>query len=181
MNIVRNKQNNISSSIFRLQWAIVLGLALITGLFFLVVWSAQAADNTGFKDFSYSSVSAPTGQKPQSKLWYNDGIWWGSLFNKAVKRYEIYRFNWNANSGSTTGTLIDTRSKSSADALWNGSKLYIVSAVPPGSTGDLGIKVMRYSYNTGTDTYSMDIGFPVPVISQAVETVVIEYELQSQL
>lgn len=181
MNIVSKNINNAARNVSRLQWAIVLGLALITGLFFLVVWSAQAAANTGFKDFSYSGVSAPTGQKPQSKLWYNDGFWWGSLFNKTSKRYEIYRFNWNANSWSTTGTLIDTRSKSSADALWNGSKLYIVSAVPPGSSGDLGVKVMRYSYNTGTDTYSMDNGFPVTVISQAVETAVMDQDSQGKL
>jgi hypothetical protein len=181
MNIVSKKINNAARNVSRLQWAIVLGLALITGLFFLVVWSAQAAANTGFKDFSYSGVSAPTGQKPQSKLWYNDGFWWGSLFNKTSKRYEIYRFDWNANSWSTTGTLIDARKKSSADAMWNGSNLYIVSAVPPGSTGDLGIKVMRYSYNTGTDTYSMDTGFPVTVISLAVETVVMDQDSQGKL
>jgi len=181
MNIVSNKLNNASRNISRLQWAILLGLALITGLFFLVVWSAQAANNTGYKDFSYSGVSAPTGQKPQSKLWYNDGIWWGSLYNKNSGRYEIYRFNWNANSWSTTGTLIDVRKKSSADALWDGSKLYIVSAVPPGTSGDLGIKVMRYSYNPSNDTYSMDTGFPVTVISLAVETVVMDQDSLGKL
>ena len=181
MNIVSKKINNAAPNVSRLQWAIVLGLALITVLFFLLVWSARAASDTGFKDFSYTGVYTPTGQKPQSKLWYNDGIWWGSLFNKITNSYEIYRFDWNANSWSTTNTLIDMRKESSADAMWSGLKLYIVSAVPPGSTGDLDIKVLRYSYDTGTQTYSMDSGFPVTVVSLAVETVVMDQDSQGRL
>jgi len=52
--------------------------------------SAQAA---GTRDFAYStSASAPTGQKPQSKLWFNDGSWWGVLYSSTNKRFDIFRF-----------------------------------------------------------------------------------------
>src|SRR5215218_5220794 len=48
----------------------------------------------GFRDFSYgTSASAPTADKPQSKLWFLDGRWWGVLFNASTRRFEIYGFN----------------------------------------------------------------------------------------
>lgn len=181
MTTTRKEMNHKSWFATHWQWALMLAAAVIAGLFFMFVWSAQAAGDVGFKDFSYYSASAPTGQKPQSKLWHNDGFWWGSLYNNVSKQYEIYRFNWDSNTWSTTGTLIDTRKKSSADALWNGSKLYIVSAVPPGTSGDQGIKVMRYSYDPDTDTYSMDAGFPVNVITLTVETVVMDQDTTGKL
>src|SRR5215211_5218850 len=143
--------------------------------------SALAATDTGFKDFSYSGASAPTGQRPQSKLWFNDGIWWGSLYNKSGQRFEIYRFNWAADTWATTGTLIDSRSKSSGDALWDGSHLYIMSAIPPGSGGDNSILLMRYSYNSTTKMYSVDSGFPVTIISRNVEVVVMEKDTLGKL
>src|SRR3954453_8871084 len=58
----------------------------------------------GYRDFSYgSSVSAPTGQKPESKLWFNDGLWWGGLWNKANARYDIWKLNWGPNRGGDPG------------------------------------------------------------------------------
>ncbi len=38
-----------------------------------------ASVQVGYRDFSYgSSVTAPTGQKPESKLWYTqDNVCWG--------------------------------------------------------------------------------------------------------
>jgi hypothetical protein len=181
MNTLSKQQNRNYSHISRWWVGVIAAIVLTTGLLFLAVWSARAATNVGFKDFSYSGVSAPTGQKPQSKLWYNDGLWWGSLYNRVSKRYEIYRFNWSANTWSTTGTAIDARTKSMADAMWSGNKLYIVSAVPPGTKGDIGIKVMRYSYNTGTKTYAMDTGFPFSVINLTVETAVMDQDTQGKL
>src|SRR5205809_305991 len=42
--------------------------------------TAHASDpvTAGYRDFSYgtSGVAEPTGEKPESKLWWNDGLWW---------------------------------------------------------------------------------------------------------
>src|SRR5688572_24240187 len=133
-----------------------------------------AATDTGYKDFLYTGATSPTGQKPQSKLWHNDGIWWGVMFNRTSGKFEIHRLDWTTQTWSTTGTMVDSRSKSSADALWDGSKLYTVSAVPPGTSGDVGIKVMRFSYNALTQAYSVNSGFPVVLANVAVETVVMD-------
>ncbi len=98
----------------------------------------QAATvNVGYKDFSMSGSYSPTGEKPQSKLWFNDGTWWGVLYNKVSKHFEIYRFNWATDTWTTTGVMVDARRKSAADALWTGSKLYTVSNMPVGQTGDV--------------------------------------------
>ena len=142
---------------------------------------ALAAGDAGYRDFSYSGASAPTGQKPQSKLWHNDGIWWGSLYNRSTARYEVYRFNWATQAWSTTGVVIDQRRKSSADALWDGTHLYIASAVPPGTGGDTSIYVVRYSYNSGSKAYSTDPGFPVAISSLEVETVVLDKDTTGKL
>src|SRR5258707_5792109 len=107
------------------------GLIIAAILLSVVLGFSQAqaaATDVGYKDFSMSGALAPTGQKPQSKLWFNDGIWWGVMYNNASKsrHFEIYRFNWTTDTWSTTGVMVDARSKSAADALWTGSKLYTV-------------------------------------------------------
>jgi len=161
---------------------LILALALIGGA--LGFRPARAAAiGVGYKDFSMSGATAPTGEKPQSKLWFNDGIWWGVLYNKAStsKHFEIYRFNWATDTWSTTGVMVDARPKSSADVLWTGSKLYTVSNVLPGASGDTSIYVMRFSYNSTTKTYSVDSGFPVAVHNRGVETAVMDRDTTGSL
>lgn len=153
----------------------VLAAVLITSLLMGGYRVAGAAGDVGYKDFAYGSgTSAPTGQKPQSKLWYNDGLWWGVLYNKFSGHFEIYRFDWAGNSWSSTGTMVDDRRRSSADALWDGSHLYTVSAIPPGISEDPTIRVMRFSYNPTTRVYSLDTGFPVVLARTSIETVVMD-------
>ena len=80
-----------------------------------------------------------------------------------------------------TNTAVDVRPKSSADALWDGSHLFVVSAAvdlstagTPPSTGDLAIRLLRYSYDASTSTYALDQGFPVTLANAAVEAAVID-------
>lgn len=143
--------------------------------------SIFAASDVGYKDFSYSGASAPTGQKPQSKLWFNNNAWWGILYNNVVRKYQIYRFNWSAQSWSSTSVNVDTRSKSSADAMWDGSHLYVVSAVPPGTSGDINIYFFRFTFNVSSQTYALDPGFPIAIANRAVETVVMDHDTRGKL
>ena len=172
---------NVKSKEIIQYWSGLLVLAMLAVTLLPFGQSALAATDTGYRDFSYSGTSAPTGQRPQSKLWVNDGFWWGALYNKSSRQFEIYRFNWATDTWTATGTLIDSRAKSSADALWDGSRLYIMSAVPPGSGGDNSIRLMRYSYNSASKTYSVDSGFPVTIISRNVELVVMEKDTLGKL
>ena len=58
---------------------------LVAGSLVAPTGARSAAVAVGYRDFSYStSITAPTGQKPESKLWYADGTWWGALWNNTV-------------------------------------------------------------------------------------------------
>jgi hypothetical protein len=144
----------------------VLGAGLLS-----VSGAAEAAD-VGVVDFSYTGASAPTGQKPQSKLWYADGTWWGSLYNSAAGDFHIYRFDWATDRWSDTGVLVDPRSSASMDTLWDGSKLYIASAGKDPNSTAASPELRRYSYNPASKTWSADAGFPVRISTGGVEAVV---------
>lgn len=165
------------------RWWLAIVLSMVVGSVLLAraTPSALAANNVGTKDFSYTGTTAPTGQKPQSKLWFNDGLWWGSLFNRSTGKFDIYRFNWTTSTWTDTSVVIDERPLSSADMMWDGSHLYAASAVPPGTGGDVSIRLLRYSYNASTKTYSLDSGFPVTVINAAVEVVVFDKDTTGKI
>jgi hypothetical protein len=136
---------------------------------------AQTPVDAGYRDFSFgtTTTSTPTGDKPESKLWWNDGIWWGSMFDTVSQTFHIFRFDPAAQSWSDTGTRLDDRRPSKADALWEAAtgKLYIashrwttVNGLPTGTfTTDVTqwARLYRYSYDPSTKTYTLDTGFPV--------------------
>jgi hypothetical protein len=136
----------------------------------------------GFKGPSYSGVIAPTGEKAQSKLWYNDGIWWGSLFSASAGDFHIHRLNWSTQTWTDTGVLIDTRNSADVDALWDGTKLYIAGVVPNSTTAANAAQLRRYSYNASTDTYTLDAGFPATIVrGHAMETIVLAKDTNGSL
>ncbi len=142
----------------------------------------------GYRDFSYgaSGNSDPTGEKPESKLWWNDGVWWGSLYNDAVQEYHIYRLDLASQAWLDTGTVLDDRNSSNADVLWDGQHLYVASHIfttngqPDPSPSNWG-RLYRYSYSAGTQTYSLDTGFPVMVTQGKSETLVVAKDTAGRL
>jgi hypothetical protein len=144
--------------------------------------AALAADDAGYRDFSFSAtgVRNPTGEKPQSKLWFNDGSWWGILFDVSTEKHQIYRYDPAAHTWSDTGTVVDERNTSKADVLWDDSRLYVVSA-GPGEGGDSDARVMRYSYDPATETYSLDAGFPAGITRGGMEAIVVAKDTVGQL
>jgi len=149
--------------------------------------SAQTPIAAGYRDFYFTKSvnSTPTGEKPQSKLWWNDGIWWGSLWDPIPKTHTIHRFNLATQSWTSTGTAIDSRANAKADALWDGQRLYIVSQVfthnPGPTTPSNGGLLYRYSYNATSTSYSLDAGFPVSVNSSISETLVLAKDSTGKL
>lgn len=165
-------------------WVVAAFLAAIVCLGFVDTGAAQAQD-AGYRDFDFgvnNSVSAPTGEKPQSKLWFNDGIWWGSLFNREAGEYHIYRFDWDTQTWSDTGTPLDTRNSSKADTLWDGQHLYVATAVPSSTAStDSNAYVLRYSYDAATKSYARDPGFPVVVGAGSIEAIVLDKDTTGKL
>jgi hypothetical protein len=154
-------------------------------------WTNSAAQTTGYHDFSYSnrdSLTAPTGSKPESKVWFNDNTWWAIMFNPSLHATDIYKLDSDNQTWTDTGTPVDDRPTAKGDALWDqaSGKLYIVSNIhvdsaAPTSTSSNWGRLYRYTYHTGTSVYSLDSGFPVTVTKGKEETLVVAKDSQGIL
>lgn len=151
--------------------------------------SASAADgDLGIPGPSTAGTGgAATGEKPESKLWFNDGRWWASMYHAASGTYHIWWLDRSASPAAwvDTGTVLDNRAKSRADTLWDGSHLYVASAVFASSntsavSGDP-TRLYRYSYSPLTRSYTLDAGFPVVVNNTSSETIVLDKDSQKRL
>src|SRR5262245_3960942 len=96
-----------------------------------------AAGDIGYRDQTFPanpnySEFAPTGEKPQSKLWFNGGRWWADMVHSDSKYY-IFYLDLNTQTWVKTDTPLDDRIQTQADCLWDGTHLYVVSGA--GSRG----------------------------------------------
>lgn len=147
---------------------------------------AQAAD-VGVPGPSYASdgVRTPTADKAQSKLWFQDGSWWGLLWSPSTHATKIHRLDAATQAWQETDTVVDERPSARGDALWDekDGKLYIVSgttvqsewAAPPTQkeVASGSAVLLRFSYNASTKTYSQDAGFPVTLHKGSTESITV--------
>jgi PKD repeat protein len=154
-------------------------VALLTALLSLqtvTALDAQAADATPvqYTDQSFPAASnvSPTEDKPQSKLWYNDGSWW-ALMRSASAGITIHRLQSN-HTWLNTGTVIDSRAASTGDALWDGTNLYVASRASSGS-----VLAVKLSYSSSTKKYS--VVFSKSVGSGSIESVTIAKDSLNRL
>ena len=146
--------------------------------------SVSAAQDVGFEGPSFAGVArSPTESKPQSKLWFNDGFWWGSLWSVADQEFHIHRLDQNSETWIDTGVLIDSRPDSHSDALWDGDELYVLTHDFSLTGGALGnpLRILRFSYNRSTNVYSPDAGFPVTIADSSTEAAVLEKDSTGRL
>jgi hypothetical protein len=150
-------------------------------------WDAAAAAapvTVGFRDHSYAGTTAPTAEKPQSKVWFHDGAWFGVLFRTtqpgppATGNFYIWRLDPVTQTWVDTGTLVDTRSDVNIDMLADGNALYAVSSSgSPNPARDRKVKVWGFTYDSVAKTYNLSGAFPaagVVIGDGEVETVTIE-------
>src|SRR5947207_195318 len=86
--------------------------------------AALEAVAQGFRDRSYAGTTAPTAEKPQSKLWFHDGSWWGVLFrpsNAGGGKFTIQRLDLATQTWVDTGVAADRRESVHLDALSDGN------------------------------------------------------------
>lgn len=161
--------------------AAAAGAVLLASLVLGSVASASTPTTNGYRDFGYGGAlaSRATSDPEQSKLWYNDGAWWGGLFvssgsGSGGSHYNIFKFNPGTHSWIDTTRQIDIRDLSHGDYLWDGAhnKLYVASSksicrsvpAPPTPGCNDQIRVYRYTYNSAAATlaakYTLDVGFP---------------------
>ena len=151
------------------------------------IFAQSQSIDYGYRDHQYGSgvINTPTAEKPESKLWWQGGFWWGTMWDPGAQAYHIYRFSAGSQSWENTGTAIDNRDESLGDALSDGSKLYIASHIfseegKSTSSGNAG-RMYRFSYNSGSKSYSLDSGYPVNINGARSESLVIEKDNTGKL
>jgi RTX calcium-binding nonapeptide repeat (4 copies) len=158
--------------------------ALFCGIAALALPGIAQAD-IGIQGPAYAGTGgSPTGSKPESKLWWNDGFWWASMFDNGSGAYRIFRLN--GSSWTNVGPQIDTRDSTRQDVLSVGGKLFVAShkfqsvtafsqalESAPNPRVD-GMLLYRFTYNTNSNSYSLDDGFPVVIDRQRSEALVID-------
>jgi PKD repeat protein len=165
--------------------------ALLSLLVALLVWAAPAGAATGDLGVpgpsEQGSGGAATGQKPESKLWWNDGRWWADMYDSASGTYHIWYLDRSASPEHwvDTGTVLDNRPRSRADTLWDGTHLYVASAIFASSNSSVAsgnpTRLYRYSYNPISRSYSLDSGFPVSINNVSSETIVLDKDTTGRL
>lgn len=141
------------------------------------------AGEVGLTDspFTGGSVTSPTGEKPQSSLWFNDGTWWGVMFDDESGEYYIHRYEWDAHAWSRTSTTVDERNAANADVLWDGRKLYVLTAGPNPESEYHSARLQRFSYDASTDAYLVDTDFPTTVTPGGAPSMVLAKDTTGQL
>ncbi|MFF2346171.1 Ig-like domain-containing protein [Pseudarthrobacter sp. NPDC058119] len=140
--------------------ALLAAMLLVLGGGLVVPVAASAATgDVGVEGPSHSGTGTPTGTKRQSNsLWFNDGIWWGNLWDAGSSSFRIFRFNPATNAWSSTGVVTESRANTHHDVLWDGKTLYVASFkfVNDGLPAEPNFPttMRRYSYNASTKTYT---------------------------
>ena len=87
----------------------------------------------GYRTINYGAdvIGEITGEKPQSKLWYNDAGWWGIMWDRTSLEFKISKFNTGTQGWVLSNTVIDDRDNVISDALWDedNDKLYVLTHV----------------------------------------------------
>jgi PKD repeat protein len=168
-----------SSAVARRWPALFVALAVVLGVFVGAPSASAAPGDIGYEGASHTGTGAPTGTKrAESVLWFNDGKWWANMWDTSTNDFYIFSLRTSDQTWVRTNTKVDTRANSHSDVLWDGSKLYIAShlAVADGVAAASGFPsyLYRYSYNTTTDTYSLDTGYPSRINNMKTETLTID-------
>lgn len=150
----------------------------------LAVLLLLAGCDVGWEGPSFQGASgSPSGSKPESKIWFHDGRWWGSLFDTASGDHHIFWLDVAAKRWRDTGVPLDPRPNSRADVLWDGTHLYVASHVFVDGSPRTGrpSELRRFSYSDGSDTWTPDAGFPQRINDLATETLVIDRDATGRL
>jgi PKD repeat protein len=148
-------------------------VALLTGAIGAAP-AAQAATavTEGYRDHQYGDPAAPGGDdvtagSAQSKLWFNDGRWFGILFDPRSTpnaKFRIDRFDMATQNWTSTTVPVDDRNRSHADVLSVGNTIYVASAHPTQS-----LRFYRYTYDPVGHSYVLGTG-PIAIPSTTTGT-----------
>jgi hypothetical protein len=162
----------------------ILACGVLCGVAALALPAVAGA--AGFGGPGYAGTHGPpTTSKPESKLWWNDGFWWASMYSKTQKAYTIHRLTMRTQRWANTGVAIDPRESTRQDALSLGGKLFVAShkykskpvfdpdADASMNPGKDGMRLYRFSYNKFQNRYAQEGTFHT-IDAQRTEALTIE-------
>lgn len=155
--------------------AVAVALALVSAMLgsATAVTTPAASSGETLVGPVYTGTTAPTGEKPQSKLWVAHGQWWGVLWDVGSQDFHIFRYDDADGTWHDTGVLVDERSTGRVDALWDGVSLYIASAGTNAGTVSHSPRLTKYQYDAATNGWVKESGYPVPLGNGGVEATVL--------
>ncbi len=144
----------------RLHAQLAVLLLAVTGVLAVPVGASAADGDIGVEGPSHLGTGTPTGTKrATSALWFNDGTWWGNLWDTATSDFHIFRFDAATGSWVDTGVATDPRSNTHHDVLWDGATLHVASYrfVNDGVPAEPNYPTMmrRYSYDASARKYTL--------------------------
>jgi hypothetical protein len=142
-----------------------------------------ATGDTGYEDYVFGSGvdqddNRLTGAKPESKLWFQDGRWWATLWLPSASSYRIHWLDPSTQTWVDTGVAIDERPRSRQDALQAGGKLYVASRFAGSPAQN---RLYRFTYVPSTRTWAPDAGFPINIPGGGTESMTIARDTRGVL
>ena len=124
--------------------------------------------------FAYGEAGTPSplGDAGQSRLWFQDGSWWGVFLAGATGDQRIFRLDAASNAWSDTGVIVDDRDFARMDVISDDGGVVIASAGPQPYDGHA-LRIIRFSYDPSARTYRGDANASVVITDQGVEAVTI--------
>lgn len=150
----------------------------------LVLVLVTAACDIGWQGPSFEGASgSPSGSKPESKVWFHDGRWWGALYDTVSDDHHIFWLDVAARRWRDTGVALDPRPNSRADVVFDGTRLYVASHVFTDGAPRTGrpSELRRFSYDDARDTWVPDAGFPQAINDVSSETLVVDKDATGRL
>jgi hypothetical protein len=140
--------------------ALLAAMLLALGVLVAPSKATAAPGDVGVEGPSHVGTGTPTGTKRQeSALWFNDGTWWGNLWDTATSDFHIFRFNAATSTWVNTGVATETRANTHHDVLWDGTTLFVASYrfVNDGLPAEPNFPttIRRYRYTSSTKTYTL--------------------------
>lgn len=110
-------------------------------------------------EYDLNLVNEPTVFPPQSKLWFNDGSWWGVLVAEASGRLSIHELDWESQRWVDSEVLIDERPFVHLDVVWDGTNLYVSGAGTRNSAAHA-LRLLSFTYDAEARRYLLESDFP---------------------
>jgi hypothetical protein len=148
--------------------------------------AAATSPVTSLEGPSFAGTGTPTGTKrAESVVWWNDGSWWGVMWEVRSKDFHIFRLDLGRKRWVDTRTVVDRRANTNSDVLWDRGHLYVAShktvrdmqPAVPGRESYL----YRFSYSRRARRYTLDSGFPSIINRYRTETLVIDRDSGGKL